>query len=65
MTLTTISLNKETKEEMDKLKLCREESYNSLLTRVLPRWMSVINNELNKERTKSPPLANEQTTDNN
>ena len=33
--LTTITLQKKTKDELDKLKLCKDESYNSLLIRIL------------------------------
>lgn len=35
--LTTIGLYKETKEQLDKLKLCEDETYNSLFIRIIPK----------------------------
>lgn len=33
--ITTITIKKETKEKLDSLKICSDESYNSLLLRLI------------------------------
>lgn len=60
-----IAIKPETKKQLDSLKLCEEESYNSLLKRVLPEWMIILKKELNKEEPrKAPPSQNEQPDSN-
>ena len=61
MKKTTIRLDKETKEELDKLKVCKDESYNSLLLRILPEWCIILKNKLKEETTEGSvaSIANE------
>ena len=64
MPLTTISIYKETKEELDKLKLCKDESYNSLLERMLPEWMIILKNKLEEEKQEVSPQSQNETNSN-
>jgi hypothetical protein len=61
--LTTISVQEKTKEELDKLKLCNDESYNSLLKRILPNWAELIL-ELNKKEKDKPSQSQANATEN-
>jgi len=54
-----ISIKQETKEQLDKLKLCNDESYNSMLERVLPRWAIILKNKLEEEAVASSTIQNE------
>ena len=51
---TTITLNKETKKQLDSLKICQDETYNSLLERVLPKWAILLRTKLEEEVFASP-----------
>jgi hypothetical protein len=53
-TLTTISVEKQTKKELEKLKICDDESYNSLLKRILPSWAVILKNKLKEEKELLP-----------
>lgn len=57
-----IAIKPKTKEELERLKLCPDESYNSLLERILPKWAQVLKSKLNEEASKEAPKTNE--TDN-
>ncbi len=54
-----ISVNEKTKEKLDSLKLCTDESYNSLLERVLPKWAQILKSKLEEEVLPSSPITNE------
>ena len=59
--LTTISIHKETKEQLDELKLCEDETYNSMLRRILPKWAIVLREKLNEGRAELSQQPNETT----
>jgi len=59
---TTITLKKETKGKLDSIKICKEESYNSLLERVLPKWAQILKTKL--EETEVSPTQNEENRSN-
>ena len=62
--LTTISIQKETKENIDKLKICDDETYNSALKRILPEWAIILKKKLNEETSEEVPTSsNEETKD--
>ena len=52
-----IAIKQETKETLDKLKLCNDESYNSLLERILPEWAIILRNKLEEEKQGASPLT--------
>ena len=58
---TSIRVDEQTKEELAKFKLCPDESYDSLLKRVLPTWATTLN-ELNKKEKDSPTKKNPSLT---
>ena len=59
-----IAIKSETKKQLDELKLCNDESYNSMLKRILPEWAIILKNKLNEEEAKAPStIQDEQTKD--
>mgnify|MGYP001609895897 FL=1 len=50
---TTIRVSEEIKSELDNLKICRDESYNSLLERVLPKWVQILRFKLLEEEAEA------------
>ena len=51
-----IAVKEDRKNELDRLKLCSEESYNSLLERILPNWAIMLRNKLEEEKPIETPL---------
>jgi len=57
-----IAIKPETKNQLDNLKLCQDESYNSMLQRVLPEWMRILKTKLkNEEEPKTLRQPHEET----
>jgi len=48
-----ITVKEDIKDKLDEIKLCQDESYNSVLARVLPKWAEAVLGELNKKEEKS------------
>ena len=60
-----ISVKQETKEKLDDLKLCADESYNSILERVLFPWMKTLKIKLETEASASDPNSQQHESTNN
>lgn len=53
-----ISVKEETKNNLDKIKLCSEKSHDSVISRILPKWAESLLKDIkeNEEKQKAASL---------